>query len=307
MIPVYIILALLALIVLANLVFGRLPKAPPAGGGVVQTAHGPIHYLEQIGEGTPIVFVHGMPSTCREFDRLRAALPGRHTIAIDRPGYAWSTGAPQQFNEQLDAIVEAVATLGVERAIVVGHSYGGLATLGLAIRKPQFVERMLLLAPAAGGTRIAEATLKQSRWIMRLERPVVRQVCDLLFLRILRRHAARIGAANSYGGDIDLAAERHIAESVLARHNSIRAYANDRLLFNDAERLVSRNLARITAPSVILHGNEDGTISTRNVVRLAEALPATELIQVTGDHHLPTKNVDDVLAALARLEGSGPQ
>lgn len=304
MIVLYAILALLAVLVLANLLFGRLPKAPPAGGGVVETAHGPIHYLEQFGEGTPIVFIHGMPSTCREFDRLRAALPGRHTIAFDRPGYAWSSGAPQQFGEQLDAIVEAAATLGVERALVVGHSFGGLATLGLAIRRPEFVDRMLLLAPAAGGSRIAEATLRQSRWIMRIERPVVRGICDLLFLRLLRKHAARVGAVKSYGAGAEFAEERHVAESVLARHNSIRAYANDRLLFNDAERLVTRNLKRVAAPSVILHGTEDPTVPSRNAVRVSEALANTTLIEIPGDHHLATKNVDAVLDALARLEGS---
>lgn len=305
MIALYVILALLALVVLANLAFGRLPTAPPAGGGVIRTAQGPIHYLEQVGEGTPIVFIHGMPSTCREFDRVRESLPGRHTIAFDRPGYAWSTGEPKEFGEQLDAIVEAARTLGVDRAIVVGHSFGGVVSLGLAIRHAGFVERLLLLAPAAGGTRIAEAVQKQARLTLKIERPVIRQICDLFFLRILRKYAARIGAASSYGADIDLSAERHIAESVLARHNSIRAYSNDRLIFNEAERLVTRNLGRISAPTVILHGIQDPTVPARNGIRLAESMSQAELIEVPGDHHLPTKNTDDVLAALEVLERRG--
>lgn len=302
MIALYIAAALLAVVVLANLILGRLPKPPAAGGGVVDTAAGPIHYVESLGEGPPIVFIHGMPSTCREFDLVREKLHGRHTIALDRPGYAWSDGPPQPFGAQLDAIVEAAGTLGVDRAIVVGHSFGGMAALGLAIRRPEFVERLLLLAPAAGGSRVAEASVNQAHKILKLERPVVRQVCDLLFMRLVRKHAARVGAAGVYGGDPRLDVQRHVAESMLARHNSVRAYASDRILFNDSERMVSKNLKRITAPSVILHGESDPTVPTRNARRLAEALAGSELIEVPGDHHLATKNSDDVVSALARLE-----
>lgn len=306
MIALYVIAALLAALVLANLVAGRLPRKPEGGGGVVETAHGPVHYLEAVGDGPPIVFIHGMPGICHEFDRMRAGLPGRHTIAIDRPGYAWSEGPPQDFGAQLDAIVEAAGTLGVDRAVVVGHSFGGLAALGLAIRRPEFVERMLLLAPAAGGTRVEESRIRQAHWIRRLERPGVRQISDLLFLRILRKFAARQGAVFAYGTGDELSHQRHLAEAVLARHNSVRALANDRLLFNDSERLVTRNLKRIAAPSVILHGEQDPTVTVRNARRLADALPGTELIEIEADHQLPTKNAAEALDALDRLLAARP-
>src|SRR6476659_9488798 len=162
MVVIYVIAALFGALALLNLVVGRLPRGPEAGGGIIETSNGPIHYLETVGEGSPVVFIHGMPGNCRDFDRVRTQLKGRHTIAFDRPGYAWSDGPPQDFGKQLDAIVEAAGTLGVERAVLVGHSFGGLATLGLAIRKPDFVEAMLLLAPAAGGTRVLEAREKQA-------------------------------------------------------------------------------------------------------------------------------------------------
>lgn len=301
MIALYALLALLALVVLANLVLGRLPAPPVDAGGIVETAGGPIHYLEHVAQGRPIVFIHGMPGISREFDAVRAQLTDLHTVAFDRPGYSWSTGAPQDFGTQLDAIVEAAGTLGIDRAVVVGHSFGGLATLGLAIRHPDFVERMLLLAPAAGGTRLEEPRIRQARLIMRIERPGVRQVCDLLFLRLLRKVAARQGSVAAYGPDPEFERQRALAVSMLARHNSIRALANDRLIFNDAERLVTRNLGRIVAPSIILHGREDPTVIVRNGRRLAEALPETELIETDGDHQLPAKSVDDVVAALRSL------
>lgn len=306
MLALYVIAALFGALAFLNLVFGRLPRKPDGGGGIIETAGGPIHYVETVGEGTPIVFIHGMPGNSRDFDRVRAELPGRHTIAFDRPGYAWSEGKPQEFGKQLDAIVEAAGTLGVERAVVVGHSFGGVATLGLAIRKPEFVESMLLLAPAAGGTRLGEQRIKQARLIEAIERPGVCQVLDLVFLRLLRKFAATQGSLYAYGTDPQLAPEREIAVAVLARHTSVRALMNDRQIFNDTERLITRNLARVAAPVMILHGRADLTVPLRNASRLAEALPHATIVEIEGDHQLPSKNPHQVVDALARLESRAP-
>lgn len=306
MLALYVIAALIGALVVLNLVVGRLPRRPDAGGGIIETANGPIHYVETVGEGTPIVFIHGMPGNSRDFDRVRAELKGRHTIAFDRPGYAWSEGEPQEFGKQLDAIVEAAGTLGVERAIVVGHSFGGLATLGLAIRKPDFVDSMLLLAPAAGGTRVGDERIKQARLIASIERPGLCQVLDLFFLRIVRKFAAKQGAIAAYGTGPELAPEREIAVSVLARHTSVRALMNDRQIFNDTERMITRNLKKITAPSLILHGRADQTVGLRNARRLAEALPNTTITEIEGDHQLPSKNPHQVVDALARLLERSP-
>jgi pimeloyl-ACP methyl ester carboxylesterase len=306
MLAIYVIAALFGALAVLNLVFGRLPRRPESGGGIVETANGPIHYVETVGEGTPIVFIHGMPGNCRDFDRVRAELPGRHTIAFDRPGYAWSEGKPQDFGKQLDAIVEAAGTLGVERALVVGHSFGGLATLGLAIRKPDFVDSMLLLSPAAGGTRLGAQRIKQAKLIERIESPGLCQVLDLVFLRILRKFAATQGARFAYGTSPELAPEREIAVSMLARHNSVRALMNDRQIFNDTERMITRNLKRISAPSLILHGRQDMTVPIKNANRLVEALPHTTIVELEGDHQLPAKNWHQVVDALARLESRTP-
>lgn len=303
MIVLQILLGLLVLVVLVNLVFGRLPRPPAAGGGVVETDHGPLHYVEAPGEGPPLLFIHGMPGTCREFDLVRAALPGRHTISFDRPGYAWSDGEPLDFGDQVDTLADAADSLGAAGALVVGHSFGALIALGLALRHPTKVSGLLLLAPAAGGSRVPESQLREAEWMLRLQRPPLRQVSDLLFQRLLRRWATHIGARRAYGTERALRPQRRLAESMLGRPNSIRALANDRLIFNDAERIITRNLRRISQPTVILHGEDDTTVRVRNGRRLAEGLPGSELAELAGaGHQLPTANVSAVLGALERLE-----
>ena len=193
------IAALLAIAVLMNFFYGRLPKQPPAGGDYLRVGIQDLHYLESPGAEPAIVFIHGMPGLARDFDAVRALLPGRRTIAIDRPGYGWSKGGPLEFAGQVAAVAAAMQQLGTGRAIVAGHSFGGVIALGLAQTEPQLVEKLLLLAPASGGTRLSKQRMRVARAMQILELPVIRQLCDIFFLRALRRTASRKGGHSAYG------------------------------------------------------------------------------------------------------------
>jgi pimeloyl-ACP methyl ester carboxylesterase len=242
--------------------------------------------------------IHGMPGLALDFGHVMDALPGVHAIAFDRPGYGWSRGGPLPFDRQLDAVREALATLGVKRAVFVGHSFGGVFSLAMAERHPELVEALVLAAPAAGGSRVQPQTLRQARWIRRLQLPVVRHVADLLFMRALRKIAAERGARALYGADPRYAAARHRAAAVLARHNSIAALVNDRLEFNDVNRRLHKNIARVHAPATIIHGAGDRTVPLRNARRLDEALNSSSLREVEGGHILLDTHPDIVAEAV---------
>jgi pimeloyl-ACP methyl ester carboxylesterase len=132
-----------------------------------------------------------------------------------------------------------------------------------------------------------------------LELPGIRQVADIFFLRVLRRVASEQGALLAYGVDDQTAKQRHYAESVLARHPSIRAMANDRILFNDAGRSIDRRLGEVDVPTLIVHGTDDVSVPIRNGRRIAEAIPGAEFREVAADHVLPGKFSDVVVAAAA--------
>jgi pimeloyl-ACP methyl ester carboxylesterase len=301
-----VIAVVLAIVAAANLYLGRLPKQPPAGGDYVTVGTRKLHYLESPGAEPAIVFLHGMPGLAREFDDVRELLPGRRTIAIDRPGYGWSKGGPLDFDGQLDAITDALRQLGVERAVITGHSFGAVVAIGLALNKPELVEKLLLLAPSAGGTRLGAQRIRVARLIMVLELPVIRQIADLFFLRALRRVASEQGALMAYGQGDECAEQRHFAESVLAQHQSIRALANDRILFNAATRGVDHRLKEIDAPTLVLHGPADGTVPIRNGRRVADAIPGAIFEEVAADHVMPSKFPDIVAEAAARFVAADP-
>jgi lipase len=105
--------------------------------------------VEDWGEpGSPrIVCLHGVTGHGRLFARLAAdTLGDHHVLAPDLLGHGSSSYEPPwSIEAHLDAIVR---TVGVEPAVLIGHSFGGRLAYELAARAPKLVPRLVLLDPA---------------------------------------------------------------------------------------------------------------------------------------------------------------
>jgi pimeloyl-ACP methyl ester carboxylesterase len=107
---------------------------------------------EVIGEGEPVLFLHGvlLGDSFRPMLAEPGVGDGHRCILSHRRGYAGSTPGPAE-----DSIAEAAADaralldhLGVDRAHVVGHSYGGVVALQLALDAPERVRSLALVEAA---------------------------------------------------------------------------------------------------------------------------------------------------------------
>ena len=118
-----------------------------------------LRVLELGGEdGPPLVFIHGFGADLNTWMFNQPALAERHrTIAFDLPGHGGSTKAlsgpvdGSSFAADLDRLL---ATLGVERLHLVGHSMGGAIAQHFAAWQPARVASLTLIAPAALGAEI---------------------------------------------------------------------------------------------------------------------------------------------------------
>ena len=98
------------------------------------------------GSGPRIVLVHGFTQTGRSWDRLAAELgTGHETVAVDAPGHGGSAGVRTDLVAGADLLGEAGG-----RAAYVGYSMGGRLCLHLALRRPDLVERLVLVSATAG-------------------------------------------------------------------------------------------------------------------------------------------------------------
>lgn len=129
----------------------RAEQLVPPEGQFANVKDGRLHYLA-IGEGAPIVLIHGLGGQLRNFTYALSALlsPHHRLILVDRPGSGYSTyqgDGKRSLAAQAAMMVELIDQLGLDRPLVVGHSLGGAIALAMALDHPGKIGGLALLAP----------------------------------------------------------------------------------------------------------------------------------------------------------------
>ncbi|MDP7704704.1 MULTISPECIES: alpha/beta fold hydrolase [unclassified Mycobacterium] len=122
-------------------------------------------FYAEAGSGAAVVLLHGGgpgASGVTNYSRNIDALARRFRVIVpDMPGYGRSTKTLDQsdpFGCLADAIRGLLDVLGLEKAHLVGNSYGGAAALRLALDTPHRVDRLVLMGPGGIGTTRALPT-----------------------------------------------------------------------------------------------------------------------------------------------------
>lgn len=149
-------LALLVVAALAGFslwVAWRVERAVPVAGTFVTIDGVRLHYLD-MGRGPVVLLIHGLSAQVQSFtyalaERLSTDF---RVIMLDRPGCGYSAAAPSASLPNQAALIDSfLAALGVERALVCGHSLGGAVALAMALHRPARVAGLALIAPATQG------------------------------------------------------------------------------------------------------------------------------------------------------------
>src|SRR5438445_2019196 len=109
--------------------------------------------LDDVSGRPPVLALHGQPGSGRDFEPLGRALAGEwRMVAPDRPGWGSRAGEPARgFAAGADDAVAVLDREGVDRAIVLGFSWGGGVALELARRHPDRVGGLVLAASIGPG------------------------------------------------------------------------------------------------------------------------------------------------------------
>ncbi len=110
-----------------------------------------IGYMDEGSGNQTIVFVHGLGSYAPAWKKTIAGLKDHfRCIAIDLPGYGRSSkgnyAASMSF--YADAIHEFLDSLGLEKVVLAGHSMGGQISIVATLKRPERVQKLLLISPA---------------------------------------------------------------------------------------------------------------------------------------------------------------
>lgn len=115
--------------------------APVAGGALAGGLWRPD------AAGTPVLAVHGITATHRNWDLFAAALPDRRVIAPDLRGRGRSNALPAPYGlvQHADDLAALLDAQGVDRVFVVGHSMGAFVSVRFAERHPDRVAGLALI------------------------------------------------------------------------------------------------------------------------------------------------------------------
>ncbi len=297
---------LAAIVVVLNWTYGRLPATPRATGSFMQLAGGlRIRYLERPGAGPAVLLIHGLPGTAEDWNEVTPLLSGRRTIAIDRPGYGFSSGGYFSFDRQLQAVQELIGRLHLGHPILVGHSYGGAISLAFAERHSGEVRGLVLVDAAATCTRVGGFVRAQTHLLKALELPVVRQIANVTFSQLLLTVAAEQGDEEAFDPVPVASAHLHRVLAINMKHGNLEAIAGERLAANGVIEGINRGLRGINVPAIVIQGASDQLVKPQCGRRLAATLPNARLEMVSGGHMAPYTHPNVIAAAVQALAGSG--
>ncbi|PZQ51428.1 MAG: alpha/beta hydrolase [Rhodovulum sulfidophilum] len=280
---------------------------PGAEDGSVTVDGAPIHYL-RAGAGPAVVLIHGASSNLADmsFDLLPRLARNHTVVAFDRPGHGrsgWPTRGGEQLAQQARILRAALSELGIDRAIVVGHSYGGAVALAWALEFPESVAGLLLLgAPSQGwegGMGLANDLLAHP-----LTAPYFAWALPMMMSRLsLARLTDELFAPQSTPrGLIDHIDPRRIFAPETLRANAVQLQTLRRQLLAMVPRYPG-----LRVPVEILHGTEDTLVPFGfHAEPLAAMVPGARLTPLPGVGHMVHYAAPaEVEAALARLARAG--
>lgn len=216
------------------------------------------------------------------------------TIAMDHRGTGDSDDTATEYTpaDLADDAAALLRALGVARAHVVGISLGGFTALQFALRHPDQLDHLVLVSTSAGGASHVQPAPEIIALLMPAPEVEVGE-------RAINNYSKIMGAEYVAAHPEAL---RQIAE--IARYRPQTPDAYGRQLRAALAHDVADELGRITAPTLIIHGDVDPLVPPPNGAHLAASIPGARHTVYAGVGHIPIfeRAADfnrDVLAFLA--------
>lgn len=226
-----------------------------------------------------VILLHGFGASLETWDALSETLSRDHrVIRFDLPGSGLS--APDPAGDYTDArsialLLEVMASLGLQRATIVGHSIGGRIAWTFAALHPERVDRLVLIAPdgfaspgfAYGKPADVPAVMQAMRFVL----PTA----------VLRMNLAPAYADPSLPTDAMTRRYRDLMLAPGSRQALLQRMTQTVLV--DPVPL----LRRIQAPTLLVWGERDAMIPFANSADYLRAVPQARLVEIPATGHVP--------------------
>lgn len=282
----------------------RIDRDIPPDGNFTEIRGRRIHFRD-VGQGKPIVMIHGLAGQMRNFAAVAGRLrTGHRVVLIDRPGSGHSPGrGADSLTDQAAIVADLIAQLQLDRPLIVGHSLGGAVSMALALNYPDKIAGLALVAPL---TQVQEDVPAAFRGLM-IASPAARAI----IARTLAIPMIRLRSAQSRdvlfapepvtpGFDIDFGG------AMLARPRAFYAASTEMVAVNDALAPLVARYGEIALPVRILFGEGDQVLAAPlHGTHTAAAIRGAQCTIVPGTGHmLPVTDPARVAAFIAEARAA---
>jgi pimeloyl-ACP methyl ester carboxylesterase len=255
------------------------------------------HYKRQ-GQGSPaIILLHGFSASTFSWRSVMRPLAELGTVvAYDRPssglterplpdhprmegGAEWTGVNPYSAEAQAAQVVELMDKLEIEKAILIGNSAGGAVAMNAALTYPERVQGLVLVDAAIYGGGGAPAWIKPL-----LSTPQLQRIGPL---------AGRF-LASSGGRLLGMAwhdPSKVTPDVIEGYRKATQAQDWDKGLWEltkaNGDANLSARVGSVTQPVLVITGDDDRIVPTKDSIRLAGELPNAELVVIPQCGHTP--------------------
>ncbi|MGW2595074.1 alpha/beta fold hydrolase [Streptomyces sp. NPDC001515] len=239
----------------------------------------------EAGSGHPLILLHGSGPGATGWSNfagnIEALAEHFHVYAVDMPGWGESDAATVDRLDHVDAAIQFMDTLGIDKAAFVGNSMGGQTSLRLATEHPERITHLVTMGPPVGmrlptlfgaGDGPSEG-LKVLIEAYRDASPEnMRRLVEIMVYDKARFATPELCRARS---DAALARPEHLRNYVdgLPQGAPLPIWVKPELL------------SGITVPTLLIHGRDDRVVSYENSLFLLANIPNSRLVVLNHCGH----------------------
>ena len=282
----------------------RAEAATPPAGSFVDVDGVRLHYVDR-GQGPAVVLLHGNGVLLQDFEVSGVtdlAAESHRIIAFDRPGFGYSDRPRSRAwtpTAQADLIAQALQQIGVERAVIVGHSWGTMVALAMALDHPELVSGLVLLSGYYYGSARPD--------VVPASMPAVPVLGDLMAHTVSPLAGLLVGPVAVKASFAPAPISDKFASFPVAmtlRPSQVRATAADTAMMVPGAIALSRRYDELALPIIAMAGEGDLiTHLGEHAERFVEEVDGAELRVVPGEGHLFHYAVPDQVVAAIRDAG----
>ncbi|MFD1787521.1 alpha/beta fold hydrolase [Sphingomonas floccifaciens] len=265
----------------------RAETDSPPTGKFVEVDGVRLHYVDR-GSGPAVLLLHGNGAMLQDFELsgvLELAAQHHRVIAFDRPGFGhsdrprstvWTAAA------QADLIAKALRRIGVGPAVVVGHSWGTLVALAMALDHREATAGLVLLSGYYYGT-VRPDVLPSSIPAIPLLGDVIANTTAPLTALLTGPAAVKASFAPAEVSEKFASFPRALA----LRPSQVRATAADAAMMVPCAVGLSKRYGELDLPVILMAGQGDLIAHVgKHSERLVGEIDGAELRTVSGQGHL---------------------